>query len=387
METNYKVIIIGGGASGLMTAIAAKTDDILIIEAAQRVGKKLLATGNGKCNLLNDRLNPRCYNNANFVAPIFEKYNQTYMQKFFEKLGLILRYDDEGRGYPLSESSNTVLDILRQSAAKKNVDVLCDTTVTAIKKTADGFSVICKSGVFSADKVVLATGSNAGFGIDSLGLLSNKVKTLPFRPSLAPLLTDTSGIVGLNGVRVKCIARLIVGGKAVAEENGEVLFRTFGISGIAAFNLSSVYSRLNRPADAEVSLDFLGKDREKFLGKELGGSADEFLNGAFHKMLSLSLLKYAHVRVDATVDKSLANVLCDAATDFRIGVKAVADMSLAQVATGGISTESVNKNTLEVEGVKNLFVSGEALDIDGVSGGYNLMWAWASAFVVAESLI
>ena len=128
-------------------------------------------------------------------------------------------------------------------------------------------------------------------------------------------------------------------------------------------------------------------DREKFLGKELGGSADEFLNGAFHKMLSLSLLKYAHVRVDATVDKSLANVLCDAATDFRIGVKAVADMSLAQVAKGGISTESVNKNTLEVEGVKNLFVSGEALDIDGVSGGYNLMWAWASAFVVAESLI
>ncbi len=372
----------------MATAIAAKTNDILIIEANPRLGKKLLATGNGKCNLLNLNLYPSCYNDADFVAPTFERYNIDNIKNFFVRLGLMLRFDDAGRGYPFSESANTVLDVLRQAISDKGVDVLCDTAVTRINNDRNGYCVYCNDGkTFFADKIVIATGSNAGFGTDSLNLVYDKVKTRSFRPSLAPLLTDTALIAGLNGVRVKCRASLITGGKTRAEEEGEILFRTFGVSGIAAYNLSAVYSRAGCPSDAYISLDFLGDERAAFVGKKYGVSAGEFLSGVFQKMLCNSILKYAGVRAETIVDKVVAEKLLNAATDFRLRLTGVSDMSLAQVATGGVCTGAVNKNTLEAEGKKNLYFTGEALDVDGLCGGYNLTWAWASAFVVAESLI
>lgn len=386
MEKKYKAIIIGGGAAGLVVAAAAKTLDILIIEANPRVGKKLLATGNGKCNLMNLRLSPEYYNDASFVTPVFERCGVDKMIEFFARLGLIMRFDDEDRGYPLSESAATVLDVLRRAVVNRGVTVLCDNKATKIQKEEGVFCVTTdKGGKYFADKVVFATGSPAGFGLDSLCLLNN-VDYRPFSPSLAPLITETDVIAGLNGVRVKCRASLVSCGKVIAVENGEVLFKSFGLSGIAVFNLSAAYVRAGCPSDAYISLDLLDGVKDLFAVRAQGRKAADFMTGVFQKMLNLAVLKYAGVGEDERVIDCVAEKLYNAACDFEIKIKSTADVSLAQVSSGGITTAAVNKNTLAYEGDENLYFCGEALDVDGLSGGYNLMWAWASAFTVAENL-
>lgn len=385
----FDIIIIGGGVSGLIAAIAAKSKSVLILEASPRVGKKLLATGNGKCNLLNKNLSADYYNAPDFVTPVFTKYNEKSLENFYDNLGLALRFDSEGRGYPMSECAATVLDVLRRAVCEKGVETVTDCKVTRIEKK-DCFVLTAASGEYFADKVLFAAGSDAGFGIDSLNILDGIAANRSFEAALSPLSTDTAPIKGLNGVRVKCAASLISGGKHMRTEYGEVLFKSFGLSGIAVFNLSSYYVRAGTPENSYISLNLMEQPYEKVLDTlthkaEKFKTASELLSGNFHKMVNACILNYA--RVDAgekCVENNLKKISA-AIVDYRIKITGVPDKSLAQVMCGGIKLDGINKNTLESKSVKGLYFSGEAVDIDGLSGGYNLMWAAASALTAAEN--
>ena len=376
----------------MIAAVCAKEKNIAVLEASPRIGKKLLATGNGKCNLLNKTLSADFYNNADFAATIFKKYGFAELREFYEKSGLMLRFDEAGRGYPLSESSASVLEIMRRALDEKGVNIFTDTEVKSVSKNDGVFVLETSNGIFRAEKILIATGSDAGFGLDCTGLLKGLADVKPFACSLVPLCTPTGSIKGLNGVRVKCSAALVIEGEKIAEENGEVLFKTFGLSGIAVFNLSAAYARAGCPENAYVTLNFLERDfsgvraafQERLKGKEI--SAKNFLTGILHKMLISAVLNYAGVSEDKILNIDDIDKLAKAVTDFKISVIKTADKSLAQVSSGGVSTEMINKNTLESTRVKNLFFAGEAIDVDGLCGGYNLMWAAASAMTAAESL-
>ena len=389
-----------------MTAAArVKNKSVLILDANDRIGKKLLPTGAGKCNFLNENFDVGKYNDENFVSATFEKYGFFEIKRFFESLGLLMRFDEEGRGYPLSESANTVLDAYRRAIQKNGVEVKTSALVTKISKQNDVFKVSCDVDYYGKN-VFFATGSNAGFGYDSTGVLSDFANVRKFTPSLAPLSTDTTYIKGLNGVRVKAkvglivnskVVRvkakvgLIVNSKVVHEEYGEVLFKSFGLSGIATFNNSAYYARLGAPKKAYLSLNFLNENKnETFLIlkrlKEFSGDVGELLSGAFHKMIAQQILNMAGIQGSEKASDENLNKLADVVSDFRIKITGVSDKSLAQVMSGGIDASCVNKNTLEIKGVNNLFVGGECIDIDGLSGGYNIMWAVASALKVADEI-
>lgn len=386
----YDLIIVGGGIGGMTAAARVKNKSVLILDANDRIGKKLLSTGAGKCNFLNENFDVGKYNDESFVSATFEKYGFFEIKKFFESLGLLMRFDEEGRGYPLTESANTVLDAYRRAIQKNGVEVKTSALVTKISKQNDVFKVL--GGVdYYGKNVFFATGSNAGFGYDSTGVLSDFANVKNFTPSLAPLSTDTTYIKGLNGVRVKAKVGLIVDNKVVHEEYGEVLFKSFGLSGIATFNNSAYYARLGAPKNAYLSLNFLNENKnETFLIlkrlKEFSNDVGELLSGAFHKMIAQQILNMAGIQGSAKATDENLQKLADVVSDFRIKITGVSDKSLAQVMSGGIDASCVNKNTLEIKGVNSLFVGGEILNIDGLSGGYNIMWAVASAIKVSDEI-
>lgn len=387
----YDLVIVGGGVSGMTVAASVDLKNVLLLEKEDRIGKKLLATGNGRCNLLNQNFSVEAYNDKNFVAHTFDVSGFDTVRNFFESLGLFLRFDDEGRGYPYSESASSVLEAYRRKLRKNNTEIRTSIRVVSIGKEGGFFKISSDADAFYAKNVVVATGSDAGFGTNSLQILKNFADTDEFVPSLVPLITETETIKGLNGVRVKCAASLISDGKRVHTEKGEILFKSFGISGIAAFNLSAYYVRGGKKGNSFISLNLLDTDVET-AAEELrdkakyADNAEALLSGFFHKMLVQAILKYSKTDALACPDEEKILRLSKAVTDFRIKIKDVADKSLAQVMNGGVKTSSVNEKTLEIKGAKGLYVAGECVDVDGLSGGYNIMWAVASALEAGKSV-
>ena len=241
----YEVIVIGAGASGLMCALNT-TKQTLLIEASDRVGKKILATGNGKCNLTNNVIDARYYNTP-LVMQYFKQFNHLQTLQFFEQLGVFTRADEEGRRYPLSNSANTVLDILLKALSlKSNVKTVVNALPVAVTKTKDGFMVKTKEQTYVSEQLVIATGGNSGMQyLEQLG-----VGYVNFRPSLMGLKTTKNK--GLAGVRVSNVRVHFDN----FTEVGEVLFKEDGISGIVIFNLSAHLAR-NKIKAGQITIDLL----------------------------------------------------------------------------------------------------------------------------------
>lgn len=369
----YDTIVIGAGASGLIASSRLK-GDTLLIESNDRVGKKILATGNGKCNLTNKNLSGEFYSNPHFFDEVFG-VNKGIVDDYFRSQGLILKTDKSGRVYPYTLQASTVLDVLRNS-------VSCDTKLSeraiGIEKNGNGYRVITDKGEYISTYVVVATGGGRG-------LLSSFVDMTPTYPSLCPLKTDTTYIKGLDGQRVQCGVSLFKGDKKVYAEQGEVLFRTYGVSGVAVFNASAYISRdmvKGGSGDWTISLDFLSDtDYDMVLDIvksriDRGVSRDRLLLGIVANKLSDCILR----RVSNLSVDSIMKLL----TNYEIKVKDLYGES-AQVTSGGVSLECITAD-FEVKRHKGLFVTGEALDIDGLCGGYNLHWAFMSGLVVAKTI-
>lgn len=369
------VAVIGGGAGGLCAAIAAGRAgaDVVIFEQANRVGKKLLKTGNGRCNLSNMEVTPDDYNHPDFVEPTLREYFCEELLDFFGSLGLWTVTDEEGRVYPRSDTAASVLDVLRLECEEMEVGERCSMEITGIAPQGHGFYLTARTGeTFFVDRVIVATGG----GTSLLRPLGHKM--VPFSPILCPLKTDAESIRGLTGLRCACRAELIRRGKSVYAEDGEILFRDFGVSGILALNLS----RYALPGDT-LSLDLLPELSSDDLKTRLqqqrmrrGFDADLF-TGIFHRRLGEAIAR----RAKSDDPAELARII----KDYRLSVLGPGDTQHAQVTRGGADIAEFDPETMESRRVPGLYAVGEALDIDGACGGYNLHWAFASGLRAGRS--
>ena len=397
-----KVLILGGGASGLMAALSAAQDErntVTVLERQSRVGRKLLATGNGRCNLTNLDLSPVHYHgqDAGFARAALSRFDGTATLDFFHALGLLTTAEPSGRVYPLSDQSNSVVDVLRFAAAQAGVQLVCGFDAQSVKKKARGYQVAGADGsAYFGDKLIIACGGCAGkalggtmSGYELLGQLGHSRTAL--HPSLTQIRTDPAPIRGLKGVRADCRIRLRADGRTLLEDAGEVQFTETGVSGPAAFTLSRAAGQAQ---GAGLLLDFL-RDypapqvrallqarREAF--PALAG--EELLSGMLHPRLGKTLCHACGLGAQPLASGSDAplEALVSVIKSFSLPVTGVSGFESAQVTAGGVRTAEFRADTLESRLAPGVFACGEVLDIDGDCGGYNLQWAWSSGFVAGK---
>ena len=391
----FDVIIIGGGAGGLFLASQLPpTLKVAILESNDRVGKKLLATGNGKCNLTNLDMNIVHYNKPSFVESFLDRFDAHDTIATFEKMGLITKVIDK-RVYPYSECASTVLDVLRKAIERNRTQVFTSHFVNAVENFNDEFIVggVIKNDAkpnesfsYRADSVVLATGSPATFGRDSLSLyraLGHDARAMT--PSLVPIKTDKEPLKGLQGVRVKAGVRI-----GYRYETGEVLFKDFGVSGIAVFNLSSEIARGRAKIGDMLTIDFMPEyskaEVEDILTKRNNNyTVGELLLGTFHSKVQERIIWAANCDANDPAQSKIG-ALANAIKNYKFTIEGLGDVSLAQAMSGGLNVREFDDNLMSLK-VKNAYAIGEALDVDGDSGGYNLQWAFSSAKAVATAIV
>jgi len=394
MET---IIIIGAGASGMMAALTAAEAPgrrVILLERQQRAGRKLLATGNGRCNLTNTGAAIENYHgeSRDFAAPALDAFPPQAVLDFFRGLGLVTVEEYGGRVYPLSDSANSVLDVLRFHMEAKGVELKAAEPAREVKREKQGFTVVTDAEHLHADKLIVACGGAAGAklggvsdGYELLKMLGHKRTAL--YPSLVQLVTAPEYPRALKGVRTDCALRLYAGKSLLAESRGELQFIETGVSGPAVFDLSRAAAtggkglRLAadflRDYDEAVLLALLKQRRETLPGLPAG----DMLTGIVHNRLGKMLVRYAALNANAPLrelDDGALGKLVSACKDFRLPVQGTEGFDKAQVTAGGVKTSGFNPETLESWFVPGLFACGEVLDIDGDCGGYNLQWAWAS---------
>lgn len=380
----YDVTIIGGGAAGLYLASRLTAKKVVLAESEPRVGKKLLATGNGRCNLSFARPLEEGDYNTPAVRAFFESVPNEDTLRHFRALGLHIRREED-RLYPYSNTAASVSDCLRNGARRAGAETLTGARVVAVRKSGGIFETEAVCGdsrrVLRSHNVVLATGSDAGGGCDSLALYTSFGHTRrAFTPSLVPLLTDRESVKGLSGVRVKCV--LSACGKRF---KGEVLFRDNGLSGIAAMDLSSLYARGLLPKGGSLSIDFLPELTESEAVEVFEQSrltVGETLGGWFHSRVAERIAARAGQELSAAPDYA---ALARTAKNYTLVFEGVRGKDSAQVMSGGLTLSEFDANLMSriCEGA---YAVGEALDVDGVCGGFNLQWAWTSAEVAARAI-
>lgn len=389
------VVIIGGGASGMMAAITAAEDEnnrVVLIERQQRIGKKLLCTGNGRCNLTNTGAAPDNYHGEKpgFAELCLGSFTPQDTLDFFRRLGLITVTEYGGRVYPLSNSANSVLDVLRFALDKPNVELRCSCRVTEIRRRRESFCVITEDGeTVDADFVIVACGGAAGAKVGGVSDGYELLKPLGHKrtalyPALVQLVTDPTYPRALKGVRAQCRISLYSGKTPLKSSAGEIQFTDNGVSGPAVFDISREAASNGR---TELHLDLSGgnadiireilTDRRKNM-PEL--PSDELLTGIVHNRLGRILIKYASLggKTAKVLSDEDITAIINACTDLVLPVLGTEGFDHAQVTAGGIKTGGVNPATMESLIVPHLFICGELLDVDGDCGGYNLQWAWAS---------
>ena len=304
MKKNFDVLIIGGGASGLMCAVSAKKNNpqlsVAIIEKNDRVGKKLLATGNGRCNLTNKYISPDRYVGSfkSYAEKIFSKYNTGFLVKSFENLGLLSYTDSEGRYYPISKQASSVLDTLRFACNRLGVEIFCGENIRTVKKIGESFNIKTAENEFIGNKLVIACGSKASPKLGGTASGADYLKNfghrfVPFSPALCPIKVNSDVLKSLKGLRASCTVNLYDGDKLVKCEQGEVQFTENSLSGICIFNLS-LYAKKGYT----VSIDLLSNNSDKELciilnkNKELFSqlTIDNLMTGIFHKRLGQAVL-------------------------------------------------------------------------------------------------
>ena len=380
-----KVAIIGAGCSGLLLAnlLANEPVDVFVFEKNNKLGKKILASGNGKCNFTNSNSFENKYNNQ-FANQIINRFSVNKTLEVFASMGLLYKSDTQGRCYPLSESAVSVLDCLKLNLNKTHI--LVEKEIMDIIKMDEGYLVKGNEINEVFDYVVCCSGSAASnLGslkayqyLKTLDLKINKLKS-----SLTPVKVKEN-VKQLKGLRVKCLAKLVSDdGGIVYEENGEVLFKEDSLSGIAIFNISSFINREKQNYKIKLDLSAGMNDEELltyFQNKKKNVNA--IFKGYLNDKLGEYILNKNNIRfID---DTSLGKIIEDI-KNLTFEVTGVYPLEDGQVCAGGISLDEVNSN-LELIRYKNVYVAGELLDVDGVSGGYNMQFAWSCAGVIAEDI-
>ena len=367
MKESFDILIVGAGASGLAAAISAKRTlprlRVAMLERLPRVGKKILATGNGRCNLTNLNARSHGYTNREFADSVFEKYDEQRVLQFFKSIGLLTYSDSCGRVYPMSNTASGVLDCLRFEAERLGVKSICEDKCEGIKKTADGFLI---NGRYRAREIIICTGGCAspsqgsdGSGYKLLSSLGHTVTEL--YPSLVQLTSPDKQLRQLKGMRV---------------HDAEI---------------SADIAKAAKRSPVSASLDLIPSMGEREIAdflSGLGGKCEDMLIGILPRAVGAAVIKTAGV--DSKSDTQLLgrNALLNlarTAKNFKVTFDGTKGFQNAQVTRGGVNINEFDRETLESKKVPGLFCAGELLDVDGGCGGFNLQWAWASGLLAGES--
>lgn len=384
-KVKIDVAVIGGGASGIMAAIFAARcgKNVCILEKNPRIGKKILATGNGRSNFTNINAKAQDYN-SEFVGFCLERFSPKEVIAFFEEIGMLSRQEAEGRVYPLSGQATAVLDVLRLELSRLSVKIITEFDVQKIEKTGDSFVILSKDQKIETKKVIVATGGMASpkSGSDGKGYELLKAfghHTTKLVPSLVQLKCGKS----VGGVRAY--------GKVTTQSGrcdiGEIQFNNYGISGIPVFGIAK-YVKKGEPIFLDLLPDYTEDEVIKILKNRQKQTMETYLIGILNKALGQFLLKECGISPlskmsDTLKDEEIIKI-AKKIKSWRFDVTGTMPWDNAQVTSGGIELSEINPETMESRLVKNLYVTGELLDVDGPCGGYNLQWAWASGSVAGS---
>lgn len=404
---NFKNIIIGGGAAGLLAAIFIKKSGqpVVVLERNARVGKKILATGNGRCNYTNVGATREDYysDNPDFVEQVLQQFSPQEVISFFEDLGIAHKVEEEGKVFPMSDQASSVLDVLRYELDEENV--LCNAFVKEIGRTEGGYRLELEDGRQLLGKTVLiATGGKAmpSTGSDGNGYrLAEQLghRITPLRPSLVQLMLAADGLQAISGVKFKGVATLMCDGKTIQRESGDVLFANYGVSGPPILQLSAVAGALiEKNKQPSVSLNLLPEFEDSALLSHLyarfHGRPDKplafALIGLINKRLIPRVIRAAGIASGQILAGSLSNremkALADIMQNWTFPIRGTKSWPSAQVTAGGVDTAEIDP-TMASTKHPGLYFAGEVVDVDGRCGGYNLHWAWVSAAVAAENMV
>lgn len=397
------LLILGGGAAGMLAALSAAENPncrIILLERQARVGRKLLATGNGRCNLTNVTAAPRYYHGAepDFCTPALEALSPAATLALFERLGLVTVTEASGRVYPFSDQAASVLDVLRLALERPNIEVRTGWEVTRIWKKQGGYLLKTSQGDVSGDRLIVAAGGPAGeklggsdWGVRLLKGLGHTAT--PLLPSLVQLRCADAVLPSLKGIRADASIRLLDGKQILAESGGEVQFTEFGVSGPAVFEVSRAAAQnggcaveldLLRSTSAAELITLLRRKQNNMPGQ----TAEHLLTGILHNRLGRMIALSAGLRLETPLSRLSSddlNWVASAVKGFTLQCTGTLGFDCAQVTAGGISTEEFDPVTLQSRLLPGLFACGEVLDIDGDCGGYNLQWAWSSGFVAGRA--
>ncbi|MEK6266950.1 MAG: NAD(P)/FAD-dependent oxidoreductase [Clostridium sp.] len=404
----HSLIIIGGGAAGLTAALIAKDHgiDVAIIEGTDRIGKKILTTGNGRCNISNANININNYHSENlhFQKNTLDSFTTKDTINFFECLGLPLVTLDDGKMFPMSLQASSVLDILRFALEEKSIPVYINTKAKEIINNNQGFMISgSDNATYQCEKLIIATGGKSApkTGSDGSGYTLAKQlghSIISPTPALVQLKLNYNRLKALSGVKFNGYAEIFINDISVQKEFGEILFTDYGISGPPILQLSRIASfSISQNKKVSLTIDMLPTIEPRALNNFLCNHwsvfedrsvYDSFI-GIINKKVIPIILKEANVedihKPCCNLNIKEKNAIYSLLKQWEFEICGTNSFANAQVTAGGINTKEINAQTLESNIVPNLFFAGEVLDVDGDCGGYNLQWAWSSGAVAGKS--
>ena len=403
---HYDVIIAGGGASGLTAAVSAAEngESVLLLEASDRPGKKLLASGNGRCNIMN-RGKLRYYGDSEFAKAVISRCNASVQTEFWHHLGVVLAEEDEGRVYPCTFHSATMMEAFKRALDMLKVSVGLNRKVRNIESIDNGFSVQTEYGErYLSSRVILATGGPAqpALGGNDFGfrlMLTAGHAVEQYHPSLCPVKTDPVSISGLSGIRTRCKVSLLLNDEELHQETGEVLFTDYGISGICVMQCARFIREDRSGYSIELDLTYPAFSCVSDVARELedrkrrfaSRPADDLANGFLNKKLAFAVMKQAGIPMKGepicSLDHRQLQAVLYSLTHYRLHVSGLRGMKYAQTAAGGIRCSQINPANMESRLIPGLHLTGEMLNVDGDCGGFNLMFACATGILAGMNRI
>lgn len=409
----YNVAIVGGGASGLMAAVeltkSKKNLKVAVFEHHSKVGRKLMATGNGRCNLTNKNLTVNSYRGGTeYLESVLQKYNSNYITNYFSDIGLVTYADDQGRVYPLSNNVSSVYDCITDYAFSKGVDCYCDVTVKKIIPEKKGYTLLSDDYRIFAENVILACGGKASAKLSTDGLGYNLLKSLDISvtnimPSLVQVPCSNRCLTNLKGLRVKGEISLEIGNKIIGKESGEIQFAKGALSGISVFQLSGYvseyFSHKKNKDNIAFYLDLMPNSTAQECLELLKSRANSlhwyklsnFFDGFLHKRVASALYSECGIkdiqRTASTLTKNEITRLAHCIKGWKFTPTNAGEFDNAQVTSGGASCKEIDFNSCQSKKYSHLYIVGELVDVDGICGGYNLHWAWSSGIMAAKNIL
>lgn len=408
MNNKKHVLVVGGGAAGMTAAISARRlgANVTILERNPRVGKKILATGNGRCNYTNISADITCYHGKNpqFAYSALSNFTIDDTIKFFERLGIEHKVEDSGKVFPMSDQASSFLDVFLYELNESGIGIVTDAYVKEITKKNDKFIIKLEDGkTYQGDRVIVAAGGKAmpssgsdGNGYNLAAKLGHTVTGI--FPALVQLMLEGSFFKRIEGVKFVGTAEVIYNNRSAAKDRGDILFANYGVSGPPILQISRMAGELlNEGKEAYLKITLLDmmpkEDLRKIINRRfqtgLKKPADFSLVGLINKRLIPVVLTEAGItdlkRPAALLTDQEQEALINVLTDWRFKIRGTKGWTSAQVTAGGIDTGEIDENTMESKLVKGLYFAGEILDIDGLCGGFNLQWAWSSGFIAGQN--